>query len=306
MDVAVIGGGRWARVHLSVLAASGLPIDRVTMVTRHTASTAIAAPFSVEMVASIGDLKAAPVAAIVANAAHDHAHAAQQLLERGVHVLVEKPVVLKLQEAQELVALARQNSRVLLPGLNYRFCSYVQHFVQQLQHRQVNRVAITWADPAAEMRYGETKRHDANITLAEDVMSHIWALLSQLFPAVDFVPSAMTQLSSHHAQYGLEGNGIHAEIELARESDRRRRFIQVTTVAGEVLALDFATEPGEITIDGVTANADPQWATSPSPLLRQLRYFFECIAHGRADAADEAALLKSVQLTEAVSQLLPG
>ena len=45
-----------------------------------------------------------------------HAELARQALAAGKHVFVEKPMALAADEAEELVALAEERGRVLMPG----------------------------------------------------------------------------------------------------------------------------------------------------------------------------------------------
>ena len=60
---------------------------------------------------AVGRMLAAGVDfACVATPDNRHFEAAKQILEAGVHVLIEKPSVLKLQELDELVALARRKN----------------------------------------------------------------------------------------------------------------------------------------------------------------------------------------------------
>ena len=57
---------------------------------------------------------------------------ARNLIVRGAHLLIEKPVVLTLPEAQQLLSLARAARTILLPGLSYRFCSYLHNFARRI------------------------------------------------------------------------------------------------------------------------------------------------------------------------------
>jgi len=60
-------------------------------------------------------------AAVIATPTRHHHAVAADLLRRGVHCLVEKPVTTTLAEADELVALAARNRRVLQVGHVERF-----------------------------------------------------------------------------------------------------------------------------------------------------------------------------------------
>jgi predicted dehydrogenase len=60
-------------------------------------------------------------AAVIASPTETHFSVARQLLNRGVHVLVEKPIASSPEEARELVSLARKNGLVLQVGHLERF-----------------------------------------------------------------------------------------------------------------------------------------------------------------------------------------
>ncbi len=65
-----------------------------------------------------------------------HVPAATIALQAGKHVLLEKPFAPTLVEAQQLVALAQQQQRILMISQNYRFHPAVQQ-VKELLHEQV-------------------------------------------------------------------------------------------------------------------------------------------------------------------------
>jgi len=64
---------------------------------------------------------AKPDAVLIATPSRSHGEIARAALERGVHVFVEKPFCLSLEEAHELVALARRTQAVNQVGYHYRF-----------------------------------------------------------------------------------------------------------------------------------------------------------------------------------------
>ena len=53
---------------------------------------------------------------VIATPAETHFNIARESLLAGKHVYVEKPLVLREEEGQELIELARENSRVLMVG----------------------------------------------------------------------------------------------------------------------------------------------------------------------------------------------
>jgi len=303
-DVAIIGGGRWGRVILSVLATSDLPVDRITLVTTHNAALAqnlvsqLASNHPIRIVSELSDSASV---AIIANAARSHGETARNLIARGAHLLIEKPVVLTLPEARQLLSLARAARTILLAGLSYRFCSYLRNFARRIvPPRPITGFDLHWSDPAGEIRYGEQKVYDATINVADDVMPHVWAILSVLFPqAVFAVTSCTTARGGKSATFTLSAGGMKGSVTLERDSDRRRRMIQLSAPA----SLDFSVEPGTMTIGAETMTADDDWANSPGPLARQLRYFLECVEDGKTAEEDETALFESVRLAESASAL---
>src|SRR5205823_2847919 len=65
-------------------------------------------------------------AAIICIPNHLHAPVTLAALERGKHVLVEKPMALSLADAEMMVAAAERASRVLMCGLSLRFASSIR------------------------------------------------------------------------------------------------------------------------------------------------------------------------------------
>jgi predicted dehydrogenase len=304
-DVTIIGGGRWGRVILSVLATSDLPVNRITLVTTHNAALAqnlVSQLPSTRPIRIVSALPDSPSVAIIANAARSHSESARNLIAQGAHLLVEKPVVLTLQEARHLVTLANAAHTILLPGLSYRFCSYLHNFARQTASlRPVSGFDLHWSDPEGEMRYSEQKLYDKSINVADDVMPHIWTILSVLFPqAVFTVTSCKAARGGKSATFSLSNGNINGTVVLERDSDRRRRMIQLPAGA----SLDFSVEPGTMTIGSETMTADADWTSSPGPLAQQLHYFLKCVEHGKAASADETALLESVRFAESASALL--
>src|SRR5512141_1665248 len=67
----------------------------------------------------------------IATPPNAHAEIALAALERGVHVLCEKPLTRTLAEARALVDAARANRRVVFPAHNYKHAPVVK-FAQQI------------------------------------------------------------------------------------------------------------------------------------------------------------------------------
>ena len=96
-----------------------------------------------ETFAELGDMLDAtePDALLVAPIVEAHARAAETALERGHHVLVEKPLATKLDEAEALVTLARENDLRLGAVQNWRTKSVGQALREAIGEGRIGSVS---------------------------------------------------------------------------------------------------------------------------------------------------------------------
>ncbi len=132
LKIAVIGCGAVAEAHLAAMANSeavevSMLVDKLLsraedMARRH------AVPKAVE---NFHDVIGKVDAAIVALPHHLHAPIATELLQKGVHVLVEKPMALNVAECDAMIKAAHQAKVVLAVGQLRRYF-YSSKFVKSL------------------------------------------------------------------------------------------------------------------------------------------------------------------------------
>ena len=128
MRIAVAGAGSFGRNHLRVLReleTAGLGVVLVAAVEPNAERAQnTAAQYGIPVFDSIDKLLAADLnldaASVAVPTVHHHAVAAQ-LLDAGLDLLVEKPLAATLAEADDLVARAERNGRILQPGHLERF-----------------------------------------------------------------------------------------------------------------------------------------------------------------------------------------
>jgi predicted dehydrogenase len=125
--IAVIGcGAATERLHLPALSTLRLTPTLLVDPNLDRART-IAAKFKVPRVeseyrAALGEIDAA----IVAAPHHLHAAVSSELLRRGIHVLVEKPLATTSAECAQVTTAAAESGAVLAVGLMRRFLSRLQ------------------------------------------------------------------------------------------------------------------------------------------------------------------------------------
>jgi len=121
--LAVVGCGAVAQIHhLPAIAVSGRVEAAVLVDADEKRARALADRFGVPEVATdFRDLPGRVEAAVVALPNSLHAPVSIELLRRGVHVLVEKPMATTVRECDEMIAAAGAGRTVLAVGLDFRF-----------------------------------------------------------------------------------------------------------------------------------------------------------------------------------------
>ena len=132
MRVAVAGAGAFGRNHLRVYRELETAAQGVALVAAvepdATRAADTAAKYEIPVYSSVEDLLAArrnaslkvDAASVAVPTVHHHA-VASALLDAGLDLLVEKPLVANLAEADELIELAEKGKRILQPGHLERF-----------------------------------------------------------------------------------------------------------------------------------------------------------------------------------------
>jgi predicted dehydrogenase len=292
--LAVIGGGRWARVLAGVLLEIA-PDARIWA--RTPGNAAAMREWSrnscygrIEVFESLREFRRDGLdAVIVANAARDHARVACEFLGAGIATLVEKPLALSEADARDMTTLAERNNVLLAASRVPLFARYIDAFALAVAgSRPVRKVRIAWTDPKAETRYGEVKQYDPGVVVFCDMLPHLLPILRRLFGRpMAFVDIAMAEGGMRAEIQGSVGD-IPCTLSLARNADGRRRSVDVETANG-TLQLDFSQEPGRIIAGGLERDGDPAWNSEPRPLALMLRSFLTCAAEGRRDERLSAA-----------------
>ncbi|HET7441624.1 MAG TPA: Gfo/Idh/MocA family oxidoreductase, partial [Terriglobales bacterium] len=127
INVAVIGAGVFGRNHARIyrqLEQQGEPVRLAAIADSDLArAQAVAKEFGVGAASDLRTLrepKTIQAASVVVPTAH-HLGVARTLMEAGIDVLIEKPLTTSLDEADELIALAKKHGRIAQVGHLERF-----------------------------------------------------------------------------------------------------------------------------------------------------------------------------------------
>jgi predicted dehydrogenase len=171
LRLAVIGVGHLGRHHARI--AAGLPgvqfVAAVDLI-RERAQAAVEAT-GADALSDARDLLGRVDAVTIAVPTVDHLAVARPFLERGVHVLVEKPIAAAVAEADELVALAEASGAVLAAGHSERFNPAVLAALPVLRHPRFIEVHRLSGFPERSLDIDvifDVMIHDLDLILAVD------------------------------------------------------------------------------------------------------------------------------------------
>jgi predicted dehydrogenase len=179
----------------------------------------------------------------VATPTETHYKVTKVFLERGKHVLVEKPITDSLSEAEQLVALARKNKCVLQVGHVERFNPVMRYLTEVLQEARFIEVHRLSPYPGRSTDIGvvlDLMIHDLDVVLS---------LVKSPLVSVDAVGIPVLSESEDIANVRLKfANGCVANITASRVSAEKMRKIRVfgrTSHGAAYVSLDYMKQEGE-------------------------------------------------------------
>ncbi len=234
LRVALVGAGEFGRNHARVYGE----METVEFVGVHDAdpakAAAMAAEFNVPVFARLEDLQNRAAAASVAVPTVAHAPIGGRLMDLGLDVLIEKPMAATLQEADELLAAAARNQRILQVGHVERFNPAVIAVIPIINRPLFFEVH----------RLGVFTPRSLDVDVIFDLMIHdldiLLAIVNEPVTEVKAVgiPVLTDKVDIAHARLEFAGGAV-ANVTASRVSTervRKMRFFQ----QHEYISLDYA------------------------------------------------------------------
>lgn len=228
-----------------------------------------------------------------------HAAVAVPLLERGCHLLIEKPLCANLDEAERILAAARAAGRLVQVG-------HIEHFnpVMGYLEANVSQPRFITADRLAPYQPRGT---DVGVVL--DLMIHDLGVILQLVNAplvqVQGVGVRVISPTEDIANARLTfANGCVANLNTSRASAKKLREIRVFQ-PGAYLSFDFMNQAGHLVrvADGQIAREDVPVAKG-EPLLLELQAWTDCVRRLEAPKVDgelaRSALAVALEITRQI------
>jgi len=273
----LVGAGAWGRNYIDTVAA--LPAVRLAGVAgRHDWRSLIETELD-------GLIIATPTAT--------HAEIASAAMERGLHVLIEKPLTMDVAQAR---ALARQAAAMRLTAM-------VEH--TQLFHPGFRALKSVLAElgplRAIRSRAGRIGPFRADTPPLWDWGSHDIAMCLDVMSAKPLRSSAMKVATARHGA----DSGESIQIELEFPAAVRATLLVSNILAVKTRRFEALCERGTVVYDQhqspgvVLVNERPTRYVAEPPLTVAVREFAESIAAGRSDAR---SLELGVSVVEVLSE----
>jgi predicted dehydrogenase len=299
LRLAVVGVGHLGRHHARV--AASLAGFRVVGVHDHHPGRAaeVAGEFSLPVLADFDEVAREAEAVVVATPTVTHAEVSRFFLDRGLHVLVEKPMTASLAEADDLVARARKAGKVLQVGHVERYNPAIEaalSLVASPRFIEVHRLGVFTA-----------RSLDVDVVL--DLMIHDLQIVSALVrrPVREIraagVPVLTPKLDIANARLEFEG-GCVANLTASRVSAEKVRkcrvfapsiYVSIDMQAQSVSAVRLVGEGGRPEVLPVLVPVSRE-----EPLARELADFRRAVVDGTRplvtgeDGRDALALAERV------------
>lgn len=256
--------------------------------------------FGVTAAASLEEFAEKVDAASIATPTNTHFEIGRELLARGKHLLIEKPITENTAHASELAALAAERRLVLQVGHVERF----NPVLSALENRLTNPRFIE------AHRLSPYPNRSTEIGVVLDLMIHdleiILHLVRSPVQTIDAVGVPVLSRGEDIANARLRfENGCVANITSSRISPEQMRKIRVFQ-ENAYLSLDYQNQSGEMyrrTEAGLTR--EEVAIEREEPLKRELASFLECAATGRTPKVSgfqaTAALELAVEITKRIN-----
>lgn len=274
--LAIVGVGHLGRHHVRV--ARALPgVELVGIHDHHEGRAEEAAQENGLRVFSRPDEVAASVEAVViATPTSSHAELGRFFLERGLDVLLEKPIASSVAEADALVKVARSHGRVLQVGHVERYNPAVEAVLARIREPLF----------IEGHRLGIFTPRSLDVDVVRDLMIHDLQIVTDLVrrPIVEVraagIPILTPQLDIANARIVFEG-GCVANLTASRVSSERVRTLRIFA-ATLYCSIDMHTRQVEaFRIDRGSGAPrivpDELFVEAADPLSRELSDFLQAV-----------------------------
>lgn len=266
-------------------------------------------------------------AVVVATPTVTHYELALAALRAGKHVLVEKPIATRVEEAEELCQLAERGGRVLMVGHVFLFNAVIRRVKEYLDQGKLGQIFYI---SMVRTNLGPIRM---DVNAAWDLAAHDVAIINY------WLEETPTHAAAHGGSWintGIEdaafanlwyGNGVMANLHVSWLNPRKVRDI---TIVGEKGMLTFddmnLSEPLRLYDKTVTDQRSPGFidtfasfrtsiregdiliprVPTNEPLRAECDHFLECIVNGTRPVSDGWSAAAAVRVLSAFDRSMAG
>jgi predicted dehydrogenase len=302
INTAVIGVGHMGKEHARILAR----MENCELVgvydIEHDTSRRIAQQHGVKLFETIDEAIEAAEAISIATPTTTHFEVGMKCLEKGRHILLEKPMTETTDEALQLVKVAKEKNLIFQVGHIERFNPVLKALEERLTHPRF----------IEAHRLSPYPGRSTDISVIMDLMIHDLEIILHLVKSpvkhLDAVGISVLSKSEDIANVRIRfESGCIANITTSRISPEKMRKIRVFQ-EDAYLSLDYQKQEGEIyrkMKNQITREKIP--VTKEEPLKKQLESFINCVGQGQnpvvsGDHASEALKLAARIMDQIRSQ----
>ena len=230
-------------------------------------------------------------AGIVSTPTSEHFRVSMRLLERGKHVLVEKPITETVEQAEQLVDLARKNGLLLQVGHLERFNPAVEVVENMISDPKFIEV----------QRLGSFSARSLDVDVVKDLMIHdLDIILALIKDEVAVIRSSGIHVLSEKidiANARLEfKSGCVATLTASRVHQGKVRKLRIFEPTS-YYSIDYIDQEVKIfPLSGRQTDIKTLKIPKEEPLKKELRNFCACIAEGRRGKVSGQEGLRALRL----------
>lgn len=316
MKIAVVGAGYWGENLIRVFHRLGVlshicdsqPERLKKLGAMYPEATLVASPQAIIDDKSIQG-------AVIATPAETHFDIARQLIEGGKDVFVEKPLVLRCDDAERLIEIAKDRSRILMVGHLLEFHPAVTRLQELIEAGELGRIEYIYSN---RLNLGKVRREENALwSFAPHDISVILLLLKKLPIQVTATGGAYLQpnIADVTLSTMLFDRGVRAHIFVSWLHPYKE---QKLIVVGErkIAEFDDVSKTCKLQVYGrkidlvdgqfVVEKPAPQpiELTPGEPLMIECQHFLECIESRRQPKTDGADAWRVLKVLEASQRSL--
>ena len=302
LRVGVVGVGYLGSIHARIYQRMPNVNLAAVMDTNTESGSQVAQECDCRFVQNLGHLLDSVDAVSIVVPTSLHREIAEPFLERGVPVLLEKPVAHTVEDARAIVDLANRSKTLLQIGHLERFNAGVVRLAAELDRPRFMEVH----------RLGEFVARATDVDVVTDLMIHdIDIVLSLVSSELRYISAVGARVITDHvdiANARLEfEDGAVANVTASRVSAKKFRRIRIFAESC-YLALNFEDQQIDVARPGPRPEAggfapiisESIQVTPRPPLDAELEDFVDCVRSGRHPVVDGEAGVRALQVAHEV------